>query len=59
MSSTFLLTDSSARQLCSCQGTGKVKHLSAKIQDQVRNDNLGHQSDCLETLGLGWVVGAL
>ena len=40
----ILLTDSSsARQLCSRQGTGKVKHLSAKIlwiQDQVRNGEI-------------------
>ena len=40
----ILLTDSSsAPQLCSRQGTGKVKHLSAKIlwiQDQVRNGEI-------------------
>ena len=40
----ILLTDSSsARQLCSRQGAGKVKHLSAKtlwIQDQVRNGEI-------------------
>ena len=40
----ILLTDSSsARQLCSRQGTGKVKHLSVKIlwsQDQVRIQKL-------------------
>ena len=40
----ILLTDSSsARQLFSRQGTGKVKHLSAKIlwiQDQVRNGEI-------------------
>ena len=40
----ILLTDSSsARQLCPRQGTGKVKHLSAKtlwIQDQVRNGEI-------------------